>query len=229
MKRNHLKFSEAKEYLREGDILLFRGTGIVSFFIKRASEGKYSHVGVASSHGRGDDKMWECVEFREGKGGRTVNLEQYVRTHNGIIDVYRPKSEIKKSIFEKHGDKWEYKENRFAFDGKCVTNIMRRLTGLPYGWRRIWWMATNKLPFLRIFMDIQSVASDKPQDIVYPVCSTAVAYSFSRCNYDLVHNRASNWTEPSDIARSSLIHYLFTLDADSGKPKCCWFTGCTHD
>ena len=101
-RRKHLKFSEAREHLKEGDVLLFRGTGIVSFFIKRASEGKYSHVGVASAVGSNGSTIWECVEFREGKGGRTVNLEQYVKQHSGTIDVYRPKSEIRKAFFEKN-------------------------------------------------------------------------------------------------------------------------------
>jgi len=212
-RRKHLKFSEARQYLKEGDVLLFRGTGIVSFFIKRASEGKYSHVGVASAVGSNGSTIWECVEFREGKGGRTVNLEQYVKQHSGTIDVYRPKSEIKKAFFEQNkAKKWSYGEKVVAFNGKCVTNIMRRMTGLPYGWKRIWWMAKNKLPFLRLFLDTESVATDSPQDIIYPVCSTAVAYSFSRCGYDLVHHRSDQWTEPSDVARSSLLHYLFTLD-----------------
>lgn len=209
---NELPFSEARELLQEGDILLFRGSGWTSSLIKRASEGKYSHAAVASSHGTNGDEIWECVEFREGKGGRTVSLEQTVKDYSGIIDIYRPASSIIRLKFDP--ETREIQERKIIWDGKAVTNMMRRMTGLPYGWRRIFWIAQHKLPIIRWFYSIDSVVDDETQEMIYPVCSTAVAHSASSIGYDLLHNRADIATEPSDISRSPLLHYIFTLIKD---------------
>jgi len=209
LEKINLDFAQAKELLHEGDILLFRGSGIASFFIQRASEGEYSHVGVASCHGTNGGKMWECVEFREWKGGRVVNLERYVKQHSGRIDVYRPVSSKKSLSYDPETN--IVREVETGFNGKGVTNIMRRMTGLPYGWKRILWIAQHKIAFLRLFYSMDSVVDDSTKDPVYPVCSTALAYANSRVNYDILHHRADKATEPSDFARSPLTHYLFTL------------------
>lgn len=206
MARINLKFEKAKSLLQEGDILLFRGTGIISRIIRRAGEGEYSHVAVAS----GRTGMWECIEFREKIGGRTSALEQQIQQHNGMIDVFRPVHSIQ--AFEYDSRLQEVTLKYRTFDPVCVTNTMRKMTGLPYGMKRIWWIACRKLPFLRLFYSIESTVDDAKQDIIYPVCSTAVAYSFNQCGLDLMPHRSDNATEPNDIARSSLISYIFTLE-----------------
>ena len=53
--------------------------------------------------------------------------------------------------------------------------------------------------------------TDELEDMVYPVCSTSVSYSFNKSEFDLVKNRSDEWTEPGDIAKSSGINYLFTV------------------
>ena len=88
---------------------------------------------------------------------------------------------------------------------------MRKMTGLPYGWRRIWYMAQLNLPFLRLSFPVESIIDDSDNELVYPVCSTAVAHCFDATGYDLVHNRTNNYVEPSDIGRSPLLNYVFTL------------------
>lgn len=201
-----IKFDRARQILKEGDVLLFSGTGWISKLIQRAGEGKYSHAGVASSVGSNGDKIWECVEFREWKGGRSVNLSQYIK-QSKKIDVYRPVSS--RNVIKIIGGK--ITEFSISFNGKMVTNTMRRMTGLPYGWKRIAWIARHKLPFLRMFYNVDTLVDDNTDTLIYPVCSTAIAYSFSSANYDLIHHRSDNAMEPSDIARSPLLFYLFTI------------------
>lgn len=199
----------ARRLLEEGDVLLFRGTGIVSTLIKRAGEGKYTHVGVASAVRDNGDKIWECIEFREWKGGRAVNLKNYCDTPGITIDVYRPVPHKKILTFN---DEHKIVEEEIPFDGKAVTNTMRKMSGLPYGWKRIWWIAQHKLAFLRIFYNIDSVVDDS-RELIYPVCSTSVAYSFSKIGYDLTHHRSDNAMEPSDVARSPLLFHIFTIES----------------
>jgi hypothetical protein len=87
---------------------------------------------------------------------------------------------------------------------------MRILTGMPYGWKRMWWFAKRYLVGLRLFYDLEDLTSDEIEDIVYPVCSTAVSYAFSSYEYDLMKNKGDEWTKPSDVSESTLLHYICT-------------------
>lgn len=207
-----LDFNQAAPLLQEADILLFRSRGFFSYLIKRVSEGLYSHVGIASSHyhDEDDEKIWECIEFREWKGGRSVSLQTYIRTEDVVIDVYRPTAKKIVMSYNTITDSIESKIVRL--NTHDVTDTMRKMTGLPYGWRRIAWMAQFNLPVLRWFYSMESLVDDCClEDLVYPVCSTAIAHSFSKAGYDLIHNRSDIATEPSDISRSALLNYLFTI------------------
>ena len=202
-----LTYDVAKEHLQEGDILLFRGKRIFSFFIKRMSRSKYSHVGIASWH-NGTNGMWEIIEFRGIRGGRTVSLEQIVKSEPGIIDVYRP-GQIEKLTF--HPETQIVESVIIPYPQKKVTLKMRELTGPGYGWKRIFLFLLWYIPILRFVYNMDDIVSDKITDIVYPVCSTSIAYSASINKYDFVHNKADNWTQPADIASSNSLSYLFTL------------------
>lgn len=214
-----LSYLDALSLVQEGDVLLFRGSGITGALIQRAGEGQYSHVGIASW---AQSKILECVEFREGNplfrlifggnsggGGRSVSLFNEVNKYPGRIDVYRPVEHFAIYSFDKKFKKVGYK--RTKFDGYKVTQVMRSMTGLPYGWKRIYWMAKKKLAGLRLFYNMSDLVDDTVKDVIYPVCSTALAYSFSVNGYDLVNHRSDEYTEPSDFARSSRLSYLFTL------------------
>lgn len=218
-----INYKDAKPLINEGDVLLFRGQGWASYFIGVAGESVYTHVAVASWH-NGDQKhlgLLECVEFREGSmfagmfnanaagGGRTVNLLNEVEKYPGQIDVYRPVDNFSRYVFDAETKTTILKT--VSFNGKAVTNVMRRMTGLPYGWKRILWLARHKLAMWRLFYNRSTLMTDTLQEIVYPVCSTAVAYAFNSNDFDLINNKADDWTEPADIARSSRLSYLFTL------------------
>ena len=212
MDKTSVDFSQAKHLIKEGDVLLFRTKGVISFLIRRAGEGQYSHAAMASAHRTNGHFFWECVEFREGSGGRSVLLERQVILRDGLIDVYRPISpRIDISFSSETG---EVSETRKKFDGKIVTSLMRRMTGLPYGWKRMWWIAKHKLFGLRLLYSMSEITDDSIVDDIYPVCSTAVATCFRKAGFDLVKNRSDQATEPSDIARSTSLQYLFTLKAD---------------
>jgi hypothetical protein len=203
-------YEECKSKILEGDILLFRGAGTASRFIRRASKGIYTHVGAASwANGpTNPEPILECVEFREGVGGRTVYFENELRKHNGTIDVYRTTPYYNKFFYDP--EKKSVESVLQTFDGKAVTRVMRKMTGLPYGWRRIWWMAKHDIPCLRWFYQIEDLMDDKLNAVVYPVCSTAIAHAWNTINFDLIPNQSDSWSSPSDISRSCLLSYVFT-------------------
>ena len=104
------------------------------------------------------------------------------------------------------------KKHRVIFDGKKITNTMRRMTGLPYGWKRIVWLYLHKFPVLRLLYNMENLVDDTLVDAIYPVCSTSVAYSFNKHGCDIVKFKSDAWMEPSDFARSPGLNYLFSLN-----------------
>lgn len=206
-----LPYLIAKPLIEEGDVLLFRGTGYASYFLSKAGKSPYTHVGIASwAYGDKTVGILECVEFREWKGGRSINLQNAINDHPGRIDVYRPVTYSSEWIFD--SAKNESTLIRKEVNLRGVTNTMRLMTGLPYGWKRIWWLSKHHMVGFRLGIDVEKLRCDILDDIVYPVCSTAIAYSFNSNGYDLIMNRADQWTEPADIAMSPRLSYLFTLD-----------------
>jgi len=200
--------AKARDLIREGDILLFRGTSVVSKIIQRATQGRYSHVGIASWHYNNDDIL-ELVEFREWKGGRTTAFARQLELYDKQIDVYRVMSPKKVVVYDEKSDK--FFEKWVELNPELVTHEMRKMTGLPYGFRRILWMAKFYIIGIRFLFSDSTVFDDSSKiEQVFPVCSTAVSTAFSRNGFDLVHNRSDERTTPVDIARSPLTEYLFT-------------------
>jgi hypothetical protein len=208
-KINCVKYDLAKNLLHEADVLLFREHGWPSYFlIRKMDHSLYNHVGLASRH-NGENSIWENIEFRGFTGGRTVSLEEMVKQKTGIIDVYRPvpyRIELSYNVTEN-----KVIRKKINCNYKGVTCCMRKLTGMSYGWRRIWWMVQWYIPGLRLFYYTDKIIDDEVENISFPICSSSVPYSFSYNNFDLLKNRADGWMKPGDIALSPYLNYLFTL------------------
>ena len=91
-----------------------------------------------------------------------------------------------------------------------ITTIMLKLTGLPYGWKNIWKLFKHYLPFCRLAP--QNIKDNNATKIF--VCSTAAAYAYRISYIDPVPYLADSAGTPSDLARSSLFQYQFTIQKD---------------
>ena len=194
---NIIPYSEATPLIQEADILLFRGKGIMSWLIQRYGSGVHSHVGVA----HWDNKNLQCVEFREFKGGRSVSLKRQVNSNPSGIDVFRAANRV------------DYGNDSYVLDELTkskITTIMLKLTGLPYGWTNICKLIKHCLPFCRLAQ--QNIKDNNATKIF--VCSTAAAYAYRMAYIDPVPYLADSAVTPSDLARSSLFEYQFTLERD---------------
>ena len=194
---NIIPYSEALPLIQEADILLFRGKGIISWLIKRYGSGVHSHVGIA----HWDNGNLQCVEFREFKGGRSVSLKTQVDNSPFGIDVFRAAKRV------------DYENDSYVLDDSTkfkITTIMLKLTGLPYGWKNIWKLFKHYLPFCRLAP--QNIKDNNATKIF--VCSTAAAYAYRISYIDPVPYLADSAVTPSDLARSSLFQYQFTIQKD---------------
>lgn len=194
---NFVPYHEAEGQIKESDVLLFRGEGLVSWLIKRYSSGVHSHVGMA----HWDDDDLQCVEFREFKGGRAVSLKRVIETHPNNVDVFRAARHI------------EFEDNDYIFTDDVANEIadaMKDITGLPYGWKNFWKLGKHYLPFCRLAK--QNIKDDDPTNVF--VCSTAVAYAYRVAYVDPVPYLADSAVTPADLARSSIFQYKFTIEKD---------------
>jgi hypothetical protein len=205
-----IPYTKAEQLIREGDVLLFRKESVFSFFVRVAGESPYSHVGLASwvFNELGERARLECVEFKEWVGGRAVSLRNYVEQNPGMIDVFTPNLYHMYTVFD--CNTLERNAIKTYFNGRDVTNELRRLTGLPYGWSRIWDII--KRTFLPLTFG--EFEDKKDEELIYPVCSTAIAYCYGKHFADLTHLTPHNRMEPGDIGRSPVLNYLFTLIPD---------------
>jgi hypothetical protein len=203
-------FSKAMPHLKEADVLLFRGEGLISWAIKRYSSGIHSHAGMVHR----DGEHIQCVEFREFKGGRSVSLKTQVESHPDTIDVFRVIDGLWYDSFamsELAGDITGKISMEFTDEiAKKVTGTMMDLTGLPYGWKNFWKLAKHYAPFFRLAE--QNVKDAAPSDVF--VCSTAVAFAYRSAYHDPVPYLSDSSVSPADLARSALFKYQFTLQKD---------------
>ncbi len=214
MNKCFIAYTEAEKYINEGDILLFRRNTFFSYFIRIAGEGPYSHAALASwvFNELGERVRLEAVEFKEWIGGRSISLANYVEQHPSSIDVFTPNlSTISNKFICETRTRQEIKK---MFNGRAITNELRRLTGLPYGWRRIWEII--KRTILPFFYSVEEYTDVENEKLIYPVCSTAIAWCYSKHFADLTHFKPDNYIEPQDLARSPLLDYMFTLVPDEG-------------
>ncbi len=182
--------SECCEEIQDGDLLLFRGRGLVSRAIAAAGRTHYTHA--ARTAWWGNDLF--CCEVREFYGGRAVTLESQVRRKPGSIDV-----------FEANPDGlW----SNYSRDG--ATRYMRRLAGCDYGYLGVLRAAVLHLPVWR-FLWSPDTSDDRVTDQP-PFCSQAcVMADRLGGGVDPVPHLADRLTEPGDLARSPFFRYRFTL------------------
>lgn len=218
----YIPYSQAINYIETGDILLYRGTTHISFFLRFASDSPYTHVGFASKQ----DGYISCVEMREFVGGREVNLKGQVQKHSGRIDVFKP---ITPALIYDIRFEPEFKCNPLyiKYPGEKIVECARELTGENYGWDLIWWLSKRHLPLLRLFYRGGEI-NDFDDNLVKAglrsyVCSTLVAHCIRSNWVDLVHMKPDYKMEPGDIANSALLQYAFTIYIDGDpvfeKPK----------
>lgn len=179
-------FGTAQTEIRDGDLLLFRGRGLIAV----AGRGPYTHAAMAAWWG--DDLF--CLELRELTGGRAVMLSREVERLPERVDVFEANP----------SERWP------EFDRNGAVRFMRRLTGCEYGWLHLLGAALLHLPILRLFARAET--DDESIGKHPPFCSQAVAMATRIGGHvDAVEHLADRLTEPCDLARSPFYRYRFTL------------------
>lgn len=196
-----------RQALRNGDVLLFQGGGLVSRTIRWAGRTAYSHAGLVylTKGGR--------VMVAEARGG-LVGAIRLVPLFNAVkgslaVDLYRVRGTTLAQL-------------------ERVAAAAERYLGQAYGWPSILKMGLARFP-LWVLQKLPLVGRLLPQATAWSdndrepsaarmVCSEYVA----RCwreggGVDLVPRLADRSTEPGDLARSAELVALGGLHADEAE------------
>ena len=187
MEEARICYPLARSQIRDGDLLLFRPRrGLLARLIAKAGRSDYSHAGMAA--------WWNgrlmCLETVQGRGGRAVLLSNLVAKYPGRIDVYTAEA------------------NGNRLDRRAAVEAMIEITGRPYGWLSLVWVALVHLAVVRLFVRPNT---DDAANGSLPFCSQAVARACRAGGVDPVPHLADRKTEPGDLARSRFFAFLCTL------------------
>jgi hypothetical protein len=181
-----MPIAEARQKIRDGDLLLFRRRGAISI----AGRGEHSHAAKAAWW---DDDLF-CLEVMWWQGGRAVTLDSQVQRYPGRIDVFQANPR----------NRWPH------YDRAGAARFMRRLCGCHYGYASVIAASFLHLPIVRWF--VRPDMNDKAVDRRPPFCSQAcVTADRLGGGVDPVLQLADRLTEPADLARSPFYRYRFTL------------------
>lgn len=179
-------YEEARRWICDGDLLLFRRRGLIAV----AGRGEHSHAAKAAWW---DEDLF-LLEVLQATGGRAVTLSSQVRRYPGRWDVYEANPD----------DRWP------EYDRAAATRFMRRLCGCDYGYGGVAMAALLHLPVVRCF--VRPAVDDAAIDRRPPFCSHACAMADRLGGHiDPVPHLADRLTEPADLARSAFYRYRFTL------------------
>jgi hypothetical protein len=207
--RRVVPYNEARDLIRDGDVLLWRGHGLIARMIRVAGRSLYSHAGMAGWDRRDPDRpALMCYEVREFIGPRISRLAHQVDMYPGQIHVYR----VSDTHTELH---WAATNAHFNavikyFDSLEAVSVMRDIAKPgKYGWWHLFLTGLIHMPGIRMFF-LQPV-DDTLVSKRAPYCSHAVSASLRKAFTDVVRHTPDNYTHPGDLDKSPLLHYMLTL------------------
>ncbi len=205
----YVKLEEVRDLLKPGMVALVRGNSIYSTPIRIFFKSDYTHAALIDINEWNEPDIIEFHGYYK-DGGKEFPLEDAILSDPGIIDIYEVVPEY---IMSGYTD-GQIEKCTNIYDADCTLAEMRKIMTNKYSWWKIFQFVWMNLFFIRLFGTPSDFNMDEAEETdEAQVCSSAVAYAFSRCGYDLVKHKNFRYTTPGDLAQSPLLSYLFTLEA----------------
>jgi len=176
MESRIVKYAQARDQIKNGDVLMYKGRGLISSVIRWVTRSPYSHAALAT--------WWnQRLMVMEAKGqGVIVNpTSRSILHYRGDVEWFSCKKEISE-------------DDRL----RMVTFAQEEL-GKSYGrWKAI--ILGLKILFIHDFEKKDRLKREKKL-----FCSEYVAQIYNSIGLDLKKGRSDRFTKPGDIANSSLL------------------------
>jgi len=206
-----LPYGEARGYIMDADVLLYSGRSLLSKCIKSLGRTRYSHAAMAGwSNGVTEGEYSRLFVYEMLiTGGAGTSLSAHAEKWPGTIDVYRV-ADIH-STFEWDPTRQVQAGIPHVLDRRKAVSLMKDFCRPgEYGWWHLWKASLLHFPILRFFSKMP--ADDELEDRSRPPhCSEAISYALRNSFTDVVRNTPDHYTEPGELSRSPLLHYMFTL------------------
>lgn len=203
-------YVEGRSYVLDGDILMYSGKSLLSMAIQVAGLSLYSHAGMAGWTNGDPANPYNCLMAYEmlAAGGQGTHLASHVEKYK-FVHVYRVSDTHTTYRWDRLGR--VVVGETAVFDRKLAVRIMRRFCRPgEYGRLHLFWTALRYAPVLRFFF--RQPTDDELEDRTHPpYCSEAVSYAIRNAFTDVVRKTPDHYTSPGALARSPLLHYMFTL------------------
>ena len=179
----HQRYKEARSEIETGDVLLFKGRGLLSRIIVWGSGQQYSHAGIAA--------WWEKRLFvmeSVGQGVRIAPVRLAVNEYAGRVDWYSLRREAASKL-----------------DRRKLIHVAQENLSLPY--------STHGLLRLAWLMLVRSdrKGEDGKEKAPALFCSEYVSCCYRSAGADLCPGVPDSMTTPGDIAGSPLLEFRSVL------------------
>ncbi|MCP5106307.1 MAG: hypothetical protein GY950_23175 [bacterium] len=176
MNAKKISYKGVRNEVKNGDILMYKGTSLISKIIRKFTHSEYSHAGIAVWW---NDRL--MVMEAVGKGVVVTPLSRNIRHYKGNVE-------------------W------FAFEGEIEDNTRRDIVttaqkelGKNYDTWKIFWFG------VKIFFKFNMNVPENPDKSIPAsrfFCSQFVAWIYYSKGIDLVIEKANKYTSPDDIVKS---------------------------
>lgn len=181
-----LNYNDIRLQIKNGDVLLYQGSGLISWLIKKVTGSKYSHAGIVVWwHNR--LMVLEAV----GKGIICTPLSRNIGHYQGEVHLYTAREMYQK------GDPWTERGKRQSIVEFAQMELGKEYATwklVLYGWKLLWGRDLDK--------------KDKFRTSNKLVCSQYVAAAYNIVGVDLKEGLADRFTKPSDIAKSKKLEMV---------------------
>jgi Permuted papain-like amidase enzyme, YaeF/YiiX, C92 family len=187
MKSKNIYYSKYRSQFKDGDILMFKGSGIISSIIKWKTKSAYSHAGIVA--------WWNerlMVLEAVGSGVKARPISYLLEHYHGSFDYYRTKEEVKISADERR---------------KMITFAQEQL-GKEYA------IIQSIKFFFRLLLGLKMTRREKTKPAGKFFCSQYVSAVYNAGGYDLEIQFSDKFTTPSQISQSPLLVNVGTIKKD---------------
>jgi hypothetical protein len=176
MESRMVKYAQARDQIKNGDVLMYKGRGLVSSVIRWVTHSPYSHAALVA--------WWnQRLMVMEAKGqGVIVNpTSRSIRHYRGDVEWFSCKKEISED------------------DRLRMVKFAQEELGKSYGrWKAI-------LLGIKILFEHDLEKRDRLKREKRLFCSEYVAQIYNFIGLDLKKGRSDRFTKPDDIANSPLL------------------------
>jgi len=176
MESNIGKYAQARAQIKNGDVFMYKGKGLVSSIIRWVYRSPYSHVALAA--------WWNqqlMVMEAKGQGVIVNSTSRSIRHYRGDVEWFSCKKEISED------------------DRLRMVIFAQEELGKSYGrWKAI-------LLGIKILFEHNLEKRDRLKREKKIFCSEYVAQIYNSIGLDLRKGRSDRFTKPSDIANSPLL------------------------